>query len=412
MYKKRFAAYGIIKNKRHVNTSNHARLGLTNRQRAHQVYPSVPNDGRFPAPLLLCREMAGDYAGECTIHSIASWTNANFDGTRWSWINQHTKVSGVHTPVTLPSSRMYQDFSLSYGLLRRGQGTLAGMAVRKAFWQLEDVIVQGDPALCMNLVDVCFHMTQAKQHDLAKALLRQLACIATKKLPALHPLIQFFQHISKQDENLELLLAQAWRCFVSHLHRRMDHNFYWMLENWAWDTSMRNIDASPQEDYNRMTEALLSLAMRTEDLETTALTRTHLRLIKSTEMMQNNGFFTNTSASILKAMEDILSGHEGIPDVKTSGYVESYLKAAKVKRAIDSGCMATAVAILQSDICDLAKVHDGASCYLIRSMWSLEKVLRESGQTDEAKIVARDGMTRVEEYLSEVSSYVPQGPKT
>ncbi|KAI1843169.1 hypothetical protein JX266_010696 [Neoarthrinium moseri] len=404
MYKKRFTAWGLFKNRR---SRSGVDVGLPKDCRSSQTAPEQL-DPRFHAPSLLCKEMVANYPGECAVYNISSGANSNFDGTRWLWITQRSKGPVAGAPVTYTSTRMYQDFILSRALLVRGQGALAGMAVRKAFWQLEEVIQEGDPGMMRNLVDFFFFMIDSGQHDLVKQLMLQLARLTSHKLPALHPLARFFEQTSKNDGDLADLLGRSWRCFVALLHRRMGHSFYWMYENWAWETTVRSIDTSPRDDYKRMTEALLALSMRTEELEVEGLSRSHLQLLKSTEMMRNDGFYKSSASAILRAIEHISNGQDAPLDVKMGGYAESYLKTAKVKRAMDNGNWAEAEKIMRSDIQSLENVYGRGSREVIREMWSLEKVLNEAGAHDKASIVAEDAIDRAKDYLSDVGKYMDE----
>jgi hypothetical protein len=408
MYKKRFTAWGLFKNR------TQRRIAQLGSQREAGPDPIGLRGRDHDTSALLAAPRAylnRPLPSEIALHSINSWANGIFDSTRWQWINQRSKGSGANAPVTYPSTRLYQDFALARALLVRGEGSLAGMAIRKGFWHLEDVVRGGDPAILRNLVDIFYQDFHLGEVPLINMLLYQLACLATRGLPSLHPLVQFFQQMSKMAEGdmtkIPELLRRTWRCFVETFHRRMDHSFYWMYENWAWETSVRTIDTDPEQDYGRIMEALQALALRTEDVESSAVSRSHLELLKYTKMMKSDGFYKTSAATILKALEgDVSTAMMYYPTIQMGGYVETYLKSAMVKHAMDEADWGSAEAIMRADIQKLEIVHGVASREVIRQLWSLEKVMRRAGDHEGASIVANDATKRAREYLSDVQSYL------
>lgn len=411
MYKKRFTAWGLFKNKtqRRAGRTGHPPLvKATHTAGADAVTLWYGRDAKAPVAAL-GRPLSSGLTDEVAIHSISTWTNGSFDSTRWLWINQRSKGSGANAPVTYPSTRLYQDFALARALLDRGEGALAGMAIRKGFWFLEDVVKGGDPAVLRNLVDIFYQGFQVTKLPLINMLLHQLAGLATRELPARHPLVQYFQFMSRsakeEGTSLAELFSRSWRCYVEAFHRRMDHSFYWMYENWAWDTSVRSIDSDPEQDYKHITEALQALALRTEAVESTAVSRSHLELLKYTNLMRSDGFYKTSAANVLKTIENGVS-RTSLGAGQMGGYAETYVKTAMVKQAMDDGDWNAAEGIMRADIEKLEAIHGVTSREVIRQLWSLEKVMRKAGDYEGANAVSAEAIERVRGHLADVPSYL------
>lgn len=401
MYKKRFTAWGLSKNRKRVIRTTKDFDGSRRRQNGKTAVIRGTRAGEYV--LTLDKELIGQYPAETALYSIAAWANGNFDGTQWLQTNQRLGVSATSSgPVTYPSTQMYQDVALSQALLDRQQGRLAGLAVRKAFWQLEEVIKVGDPGMMRNLVDIIFQMIQLKHDPLLRMLLSQLTSLASHRLPRLHPLVQYFQQIPKSD-NLAVLLKTTYRCFVERFHKRMDDSFYWMYDNWVWDSSIRSIDTDPETDYKRITEALQALSLNTEAVESSQVTRSHLGLLANTELMRSDGFEKTSATAVLQMLkQDELDAEAKPKDPR----IHVYMRTAAVKRAIDSQDWEKVNEIMKSNIERLETIYGRDSREVIRELWSLEKVMRKAGNYEEADTIEQETLQRIDLYLSEVPSYM------
>lgn len=394
MYKKRFAAWGLAKNRRKVRASAGS-AGTGGR-------PVVLDLCAWEAQHMLDEHLIGREPGEAALYSISAWANGSFDGTRWMWANHRPRILNPDGPATYPSTQMYQDMALSRALLARRQGCLAGMAVRKAFWQLEDVIRAGDPGMMRNLVDIVLDMMRLRQYQLLRMLLCQLASLAAHRLPALHPLVHYFQQLSRNTDELADVIIRTYRCFVERFHGRMDDSFYWMYDNWVWDSSIRTMDTDPEADYACITGGLRTLSLTLEADEAAVSTRCHLNLLKDTALMKSDGFSKTSAKAVLETVEDATVESEAVEDAR----VRSYVRTAAVKRAIDREDWTAVKTSMCAHIESQELIHGRDSRQVIRELWSLEKVMRKAGDSEEADLIAKDALGRIHRYLSEVPEYM------
>ncbi|KAK9780284.1 putative Clr5 domain-containing protein [Seiridium cardinale] len=399
MYKKRFTAWGLAKNRKRVRPGT----GDTAAQVAQgdMVHGNSVAQG-WQSRMLDNYRVAGHIPTECALHSIYAWANGNFDGTQWLQTYQQLGISSPNGPVTYPSTQMYQDMALSQVLLARRQGRLAGLAVRKAFRQLENVIHAGDPGMMRNLVDVVFHMIQSQQFPLVRMLFSQLASLASHQLPKLHPLTRYFQELAKHDDDIADALMTTYRCFVESFLRRVDDGYYWMYDNWVWDSSVRGIDTDPEVDYEYITKTLQTLALTAEDVEPSAVSRSHLGLLKDTEFIRRDGFEETSAASILRLLER----EEDDIEAATDPIVGAYMRTATIKRAICREDWPAVRRLMDANIERLETAHGCDSREVIRELWSLEKVMRKAGNDEAADLVSEDALRRIDTYLSEVPDYI------
>ncbi|KAI3324296.1 hypothetical protein HD806DRAFT_494655 [Xylariaceae sp. AK1471] len=94
----------------------------------------------------------------------------------------------VPPPGTFAVSQLYATFSLSSTLFARGQGKLAGKAVRKAFLMLEDIVRNEYFGLDWLLIDLLYDFINRGQDKLYATFMAHLANIANICLPHHHPL--------------------------------------------------------------------------------------------------------------------------------------------------------------------------------------------------------------------------------
>ncbi|KAK6073864.1 hypothetical protein SCUP515_06786 [Seiridium cupressi] len=362
MYRKRFAAWGLAKNRKRVRPG----MGDTVTQVAQgDIVPGNSVAQGWQSQMLDNYRVAGHVPTECALHSICAWANGNFDGPRWSQTYQRLGIPSSNGPVTYPSTQMYQDMATSQVLLARREGRLAGMAVRKAFWQLENVIHAGDPGMMRNLVDIVPQMIQSKQFPLVRMLFSQLASLASHQLPKLHPLTRYFQELAKHDDDIADVLMTTYRCFVESFLRR-------------------------------------TLAPTTEDMEPSAVSRPHLGLLTDTEFIRRDGFEKTSAASILRLLER----EEDDIEAATDPIVGAYMRIATIKRAIGREDWPAVRRLMDANIERLETAHGCDSREVIRELWSLEKVMRKAGNDEVADLVFEDALRRIDTYLSEVPGYI------
>ncbi|GAW13964.1 hypothetical protein ANO14919_033560 [Xylariales sp. No.14919] len=94
---------------------------------------------------------------------------------------------GLAPSGILAVSQLYVTFSLGSTLFAKGQGRLAGKAVRKAFLMLEDIIKNAHFGLDWLLLDLLYDFVTRGQEALYATLVAHLANVAGIVLPRHHP---------------------------------------------------------------------------------------------------------------------------------------------------------------------------------------------------------------------------------
>lgn len=410
MYKKRFAAWGLGKNRRRVKpaTREMKEKQLDSEEQQPAQLRDVCRNNRIPLGgephFIPDRQLAGYPPLESALHSISIWADGSFAAAQspWRQAYQPWNAVGYDLPITYPSTRMYQDMALSHALLDRGRGQLAGLAVRKAFWQLEEVIKVGDPGMMRNLIDIFFYFIEKRQQPLIRMLLSQLASLARHRFPSGHPLVHYFQQLAKNEDDLPHVLKTTYTCFVGRFHAGMDDQFYWMYDNWLWDSSVRSMDTDPEADYTLLTEGLQALSVAPKRTESTAVSRSHLSLLKDSTAITSDSFSKTSAAEVLQLIQGEDVDLHSIRDAK----VQAYIQSASIKRTLERADWETVRSAMQAKIERLVHLHGKDSREVIRELWSLEKVSRQAGDDTGASLIGEEALRRVGAYLLEVPSYM------
>ncbi|ORY71350.1 uncharacterized protein BCR38DRAFT_404445 [Pseudomassariella vexata] len=408
MYKKRFTAWSLYKNYRQFSEtkSDKQRVGRGSRSSVSSA-KDRRSRGSNAHPIHIPAKPFGDGPAEGIITSLVEWTSAQLAGTQW-----HNGVVDVKPPQIYPSSRCYRDFSLASALWKRGNGHLAGMAVRKAFRRVED-IRDFDPGIIRNIVDIILDMLQSKQTLLIRMLLVHYAKLSSRMLPRGHPLARFFQYLALSEGNLINTLKHTTFCFGHIANRRTRLEQKWLYEQWAWDTSILDMDTELGTDHFRLKEVLRLLMYKVRPKEVEGkFPRTHLNMCKDTSLMWDFSVGQNWPGELLSTIagqtcaptegSTATTYTQSTMDEMSEAYVQIYARKAKAQQAFDEGDWASAEASMTSAIRILETVHGDMSPRVIRELWSLEKVLRKAGQARKAETVGRVAISRVEEYLSDI----------
>ena len=88
----------------------------------------------------------------------------------------------------LDQPRVNLTFKLVIDRFNRGHGKLAGRIARKAFLQLEDLLMLEAPAIVWNLLEMMHYMVAQGQTHLFQMLLAHLVALAEERMPDAHPL--------------------------------------------------------------------------------------------------------------------------------------------------------------------------------------------------------------------------------
>lgn len=149
-----------------------------------------------------------------------------------NWVYGVIEMGEVKTRMCSSSTEMYQTFTLAMELFSLNYGSLAGLATRKVFIQLEDAIQDFNIGLLWNLVDMMYEMTMAGQNQLLGIFIRHLFSVARQKLQAEHPLQKFaYLMLSQHAYQLNIIrvynskiLDQLADCVSPRLYRQELHD--------------------------------------------------------------------------------------------------------------------------------------------------------------------------------------------
>lgn len=394
MYKKRFAAWGFAKNKRRTRKANAdttSNVIVKGDARRKEIQSSLPQDKQIP---MSCAGMPF----EDILYSIAAWMDGGFQGF-------HNALSNAYE--IYPSTRVSQELSLANALIDRNEGQLAGMAIRKAFWQFGDVLTVGDPALLRNMVDMIVCMLRCGGESVLRTMLLYLASLATQRLPKLHPLVHFFQQlvVGKVDvSELTQGMQTVHECTVDKLNKRLHQCPQWMWDSWIWNSCTRTMDTDPDKDLTQMMDALQSLDLNNQQSSETLCERESRDSLAGTELESMKYHVADRiSLSNIPAMP------EGQLEMTLPASDQSskwYLGRLKIKAAVDQHDWQQAIQLVHAKVEKLEVVCGPNSLEIVRELWSLEKVVRKSGKFHEADQLANDAMARITQYLSEVQRYL------
>jgi hypothetical protein len=122
------------------------------------------------------------------------------------------EVGHALSSAALPIVQLYMAFSLGLTLFARGEGRLAGKAVRKAFIILEEVVRDVHFGLDWLLIDLLYDLVTRRQDALYATLTTHLVNVADAYLPRHHPLHRVASQLLRygMGGDLSTLLQRAF----------------------------------------------------------------------------------------------------------------------------------------------------------------------------------------------------------
>jgi hypothetical protein len=198
MYKKQFKKWGLTKRAQREATSA-GTWSLTGQMRRQYLLSGqkIPAIGTMQQsqwrniPSLRIASEPNAHTPERELQQVLT--------TICSWVYGVIEMGKVKTKICSSSIEMYQTFTLAMELFSLDYGSLAGLAIRKVFIQLEDAIQDFNIDLAWNLVDMIYEMTMAGQNQLLSLFIRHMYSVAQQKLQAEHPLNRFAYLMFRQN---------------------------------------------------------------------------------------------------------------------------------------------------------------------------------------------------------------------
>jgi hypothetical protein len=264
MYKNRFAKWGLYKNTRQARAvSTASQLGDRIMQ---SLIPLTPELARL------------DMVNLIFLTSIRTWSSPFFEAVRQS----HNTSSGGSTQLSLllpytEHTELYDaeqtsfSFKLIADLLGRDQGLLAGRLARKAFLQVEDILLLEGPLFIWNLLEILHSIVQFKQAQLFEMLLIHLLRLARSHYSDKHSIVQMLHSLwslckTYPDGMMQQLLAvleQGWLLNAEIVFGNLDKRFLLLYYRLIWDSVLIKL----VRDKLRDTDTWFSLVIRTVPVE-------------------------------------------------------------------------------------------------------------------------------------------------
>ncbi|KAI0601053.1 Clr5 domain-containing protein [Biscogniauxia sp. FL1348] len=158
-------------------------------------------------------DMALDEAARTILVSMQAWTMSSTRPRAWGLRETPPPpdASALMKSASIKiTAQMYVTFSLAEGLSARGQGHLAGKALRKAFLMLEAIIRCNDFGLEWALVDVLYDLVSRGRVAVYRAMTAHVAAVARLLLPPAHPLARLADYLARYRGDLPTMLQRAY----------------------------------------------------------------------------------------------------------------------------------------------------------------------------------------------------------
>lgn len=237
MYKKRFAKWGFHKN------ATGSRPGKAVELTSPPMTPAITAVDACTMTLF-----AGINLWSSTFFQSADFKHCLASDGVWRQGPIHPS-SGEPAALQYDPERASYAFRLVARLLRDGQGVLAGRLARKAFVQVEDMMLIEGPSFIWNLLDIMHAVLVMGQGKLFHMLLTHLVGLAnTHRVCRNHPaalilgsLMQLAQHWSAETGagSLELrdIVERAWLLNASIVLDNFDARLLLLYHRLMWDST-------------------------------------------------------------------------------------------------------------------------------------------------------------------------------
>ncbi|GJN83670.1 hypothetical protein PLIIFM63780_007219 [Purpureocillium lilacinum] len=366
-----------------------------------------------PLAIERVRRSPGPYTGlELVLDSVFSWSLSKLQAHRSSSDPMSRYLANPNQPPLQDSRTMYRTFELVFDLWYYGKGQLAGMAARKAFYALEFVLTEDHPDLVWHILDTVYDMVDRGHIQLLGMFLPHATVLATRQLPANHPLLRILEQLMRCDYQTELgrqqvcyMLRQAWLRNVDILTERIGSlapQHLWLYEQLIWDgrTRLRKGD-----ELARRREAMLgaleglrgqresSPAEEEDDADSEAL-RVRALMLEYTQM--DLGDRQAAEQLALDLLERTASDGGTRSKARFHAYARKMLARLQQERQDWAGAEAN----LRWAVTKREAAHGADSnLRVIRDLWVLAAHFQRAGMQEAADRTTQDALARAARYL-------------
>ena len=467
MYKKRFSKWGFYKNTRQARAFSTARQSTDKRRSTTPDQTVSKLRGRSTQSSILLSPDLGrlDTLNLIFLTNIRTWCSAFFEVVRES---HHTGAGGNNRlSLLLPYSKHTEaydaeqtsfSFKLIVDLLGQGEGVLAGRLARKAFLQIEQMLLLDAPLFIWNLLEMLHSIVQSKQARLFEMLLAHLLSLARSHYSDNHSIVLILHGVwnlcktcpEGLMQQLRAVLEQGWLLNAEIVLDNFDEHFLLLYYRLIWDSALlglvqdklRDVDtwfslvttrvpmevineaaasvhpaveATHEEcnalpaDYDTLkTESIYTLRERTrwKFPEPTTRFRVLSALIKS-RILDEDGEqhvkFNREGSEQIDNGSQTAFGHVQGKVPRLNARILAYVMKVLTEIDLDNGGNKSAVIKRMNSTIALREYGQGvADPQVIFEMWRLRHLLLQEGRFQEAADIRQEAHKRLTQYLMDI----------
>ncbi|KAG6005126.1 hypothetical protein E4U21_000380 [Claviceps maximensis] len=361
------------------------------------------------------------YTGlELVLDNVRTWSLCKLETTDVVADAMVEYLANPGRPPIQDSRTMYRTFELVFDLWHHGKGQLAGMAARRAFYNLEFVLMKDHPDLLWHILDTVYDMIDRGHLQLLRMFLEHAGMLAVARLPREHPLVSILQELLRCDYQTPQgrqyvchVLRSSWQRNVDMLGDQVGSlasKHLWLYEQLIWDgrTGLRKGCQLAQRQ-NAMTAALSSMHLHHEHHHQPApdngsastaagvhRLRTLALMLEFTQMDLGNRHEAERLA--LDLLDRTRPGaQESRSDARFHAYACKMLARLQEHRHD----WARAEHNLKQAVENREAAHGtGSDLRVIRDMWVLAAHYQRAGREADANQIVREAITRADTLLT------------
>jgi hypothetical protein len=380
--------------------------------------------------------------------NIRTWCTAYFDAVDIS-CRQTPPAGNDHSPyLVLPYTKskvktcdaalLSSSFKLVADLLRRGQGVLAGRLARKAFLQVEQMLLFEGPIFIWNLLEILHSIMHFRQARLYEMLVAQLIGLSRSHYPDEHAIVQMlsglwelsrsFSGREQPQQFLSTILEQGWLFNADLVLSVFDYRLLLLYSRLMWDSALIRLARDKLRDVDLWFSLVENNVPAQAICEGTAIIHPDAELTVADARRRPPADYEDLKA---RSLADIREKSRW-PSPAESDTRFRVLSALRKSRIIDDDTMGGKVSRLHARVLayvirilaeiglderhkkdeilnqmsfaiELREYGEGvAAPPIIYDMWQLRDLLAQEGRSREAAEMGREANKRLEQYLEDI----------
>lgn len=391
-------------------------------------------------------------------HGVASmWERPKATTGWWGEHPRHRPPPTV--PDAFASTEMYRSFGLAATLWSRGQGRLAGKAIRRAFILAEEALAPsasalgnraagygygGDAMLMWNVVDVVNEMCHWGQGRLLRLFLEHLKNMAACRAPR-HPVRGVARELlvavrsgvngGGGGDELSEVAERAWRCNLDRVRAQFEaeeEQVRRLVESVSTAEAKQGHDGAGRPSDGVIARGIMEWVRSAELLRRSITPRNPYNPQPGQTRYETRVWYMTVaayatwSAASSSAVEDKISASMRDPqdfapgnqqdydDARRRAILDIYVRKARLRALVDAQefdiAQPLAEGVLRFTDMDRPTTAPHADDHQIRAIvarWAFQELLERSGKMAEARLVRDDNMRRVERFLAAIPDELP-----